>query len=85
MAGQLRFLAMAANDLGQPERAVRLAGAADAWRQKVGGQVPAAFFPFTDPRETAAKVLDQASVERLWAEGSAMSLDEAVAYAREQE
>jgi hypothetical protein len=34
-----------------------------------GGQVPAAFFPFTDPREIAAKVLDETSLERAWAEG----------------
>ena len=84
LSGQLRFLAMAANDAGQPERAVRLAAAAEAWLQKVGGQVPAAFFPFTDPRETAAEVLDEASMERAWAEGSAMTLEEALAYAREE-
>jgi hypothetical protein len=38
LSGQLRFLAMADNDAGQPERAVRLAAAAEAWRQKVGGR-----------------------------------------------
>jgi len=50
----------------------------------VGGQVPAAFFLFTDPRETAAEVLDEASMERAWAEGWAMTLEEALAYAREE-
>jgi predicted ATPase/class 3 adenylate cyclase len=83
IASQLRFLAMVANEAGQPERAVRLAGVAAAWRQKVGGQVPDAFFPFADPRETAAKMLDEATVERAWAEGAAMTLEEALAYARE--
>jgi predicted ATPase/class 3 adenylate cyclase len=83
ISGQLRFLAMAANDGGQPERAVRLAGAAEAWRNKVGGQVPAAFFPFADPREAAAEMLDEVTLERAWEEGSAMSLEEALAYARE--
>jgi predicted ATPase/class 3 adenylate cyclase len=83
IASQLRFLAMVANEAGQPERAVRLAGVAAAWREKVGGQVPDAFFPFADPRETAAKVLDEATVERAWTEGSAMTLEEALAYARE--
>ena len=83
VASQLRFLAMVANGAGQPERAVRLAGAAAAWREKVGGQVPDAFHPFNDPRETAAKVLDEASVQRAWAEGLAMDLEEALAYARE--
>jgi predicted ATPase/class 3 adenylate cyclase len=83
IASQLRFLAMVSNAAGQPERAVRLAGVAAAWREKVGGQVPDAFFPFADPRETAAKVLDEATVERAWAEGAAMTLEEALAYARE--
>lgn len=83
LASHLRFLAIVANDEGRPERAVRLAGAAEAWREKVAGQVPAAFFPFADPREAAAKVLDDAVLERAWAEGSAMSLEQALAYARE--
>jgi predicted ATPase/class 3 adenylate cyclase len=83
IVSQLRFLAMVANEMGQPERAIRLAGFAATWRKKVGGQVPDAFFPFTDPREAAAKVLDEASVERAWADGSAMSLEDALAYARE--
>jgi predicted ATPase/class 3 adenylate cyclase len=83
IASQLRFLAMVANAAGQPERAVRLAGVAAAWREKIGGQVPDAFFPFADPREAAAKVLDEATVERAWAEGAAMTLEEALAYARE--
>jgi hypothetical protein len=74
---------MVANEMGQPERAIRLAGFAATWRKKVGGQVPDAFFPFTDPREAAAKVLNEASVERAWADGSAMSLEDALAYARE--
>ena len=45
--------------------------------------VPDAFFPFADPRETAARVLDEATVERALAEGAAMTLEEALAYARE--
>jgi hypothetical protein len=45
--------------------------------------VPDAFFPFADPRDTAAKMLDEATVERAWAEGAAMTLEEALAYARE--
>ena len=45
--------------------------------------MPDAFFPFADPRETAARVLDEATVERALAEGAAMTLEEALAYARE--
>ena len=71
---------MAANDAGHPERAVRLAAAAEAWREKVGWQVPAAFFPFTDPRDVGCRGFsDERSVERAWAEGSAMTLEEALA------
>jgi hypothetical protein len=83
IASQLRFLAMAANDAGQPERAVRLAAVSAALRDKVGGQVPDAFFPYADPRVKAAEVLDAAVVERAWAEGRAMTLEAALAYARE--
>ncbi len=53
--------------------------AAESGRASAG-----AFFPFTDPRETAAEVLDERSMERAWAEGSAMTLEEALAYARNE-
>ena len=53
-------------------------------REKAGGQVPAAFFPFPDPREAAAQVLDPSVVERAWEEGRAMSLEQALSYAREK-
>ncbi|MGH2724226.1 MAG: ATP-binding protein [Actinomycetota bacterium] len=85
LASQLRFLAIAANGAGQPERAVRLAAVAEALREKVGGKVPDAFFPFDDPRDTAAKVLDEETVERAWAEGLALTLEEALAFARAED
>jgi predicted ATPase/class 3 adenylate cyclase len=83
VASQLRFLAMIAHKMGRAERAVRLAAVASAWLQRVGGRTPDAFFPFDDPDEAAAKLLDDATVERARAEGAAMSLEEALAYARE--
>jgi hypothetical protein len=84
IASQLRFLAILANAMGQPERAARLAGAFASLREKVGGDTPDAFFPFPEPRETAAEALDEETLERAWAEGQAMSLEEALAYAREE-
>jgi hypothetical protein len=85
IGAQIRFRAIAANGAGRPERAVRLAAAATAVREEVGGHLPDAFFdPFRDPRETAAEVLDPETVDRLWAEGWTMSIEEAVAYAREE-
>jgi hypothetical protein len=83
ITGHLRFLSMVANQLGQHERAARLAGAEAAWRDKVGGRVPDAFFPYEDPGQAAARQLNDEAFQRAWAEGQAMSLEEALAYARE--
>jgi len=82
MTGHLRFLAIVANQQGRHERAARLAGAEAAWRDRVGGRVPEAFFPYDDPGKVAARQLSNATFERAWAEGQAMSLDEALDYSR---
>jgi predicted ATPase/class 3 adenylate cyclase len=83
ITGHLRFLAMVANQLGQHERAARLAGAEAAWRGKVAGRVPDAFFPYEDPARAAARKLDDEAFQRAWSEGQAMTLEEALAYSRE--
>jgi len=83
VTGHLRFVAMWANRLGQQERAARLAGAEAAWRGKVGGQALDAFFPDEAPGQAAARKLDDEVFERAWAEGEAMSLEEALAYSKE--
>jgi tetratricopeptide (TPR) repeat protein len=83
ITGLLRFRSLLANQLGQHERAARLAGAEAAWRGKVGGRVPEAFFPYEDPSQAAARQLSDEAFQRAWAEGQAMSLAEALAYARE--
>ncbi|MGH2765153.1 MAG: tetratricopeptide repeat protein [Actinomycetota bacterium] len=83
IAGHLRFLSMVANQLGQHERAARLAGAEAAWRGKVGGQIPDAFFPYEDPAEVAARQLADNVFRLAWAVGQAMGLEEALAYAKE--
>ncbi|HEX2029516.1 MAG TPA: hypothetical protein VHF25_16120 [Nitriliruptorales bacterium] len=40
ITGYLRFVAIVGNQLGQHERAARLAGAQAAWQSKLGGQAP---------------------------------------------
>jgi hypothetical protein len=84
IGSEIRFLAMAANAAGRPERAVKLAAAASVVREKMAGKVPDAFYPFREPHEAAAEMLDPETFDRLWAEGRAMSIEEAVAYAREE-
>jgi tetratricopeptide (TPR) repeat protein len=83
ITGHLRTLSIVANQLGQDDRAARLAGAEAAWRGKLGFQIPQAFEPFEDPAETAAQRLGDDDFRRSWAEGQAMSLEEALAYARQ--
>lgn len=83
ITGLLRFRSLLANQLGQHERAARLAGAEAAWRGKVGGRVPEAFFPYEDPGQAAGRQISDEAFQRAWAEGQAMSLAEALAYARE--
>jgi predicted ATPase/class 3 adenylate cyclase len=84
IASQIRFMANAAHSAGKPERAAKLAAAAAAHLEKVRAKLPDAFFPFRDPGEAAAELLNPETFDRLWAEGWAMSLEEAVAYAREE-
>jgi tetratricopeptide (TPR) repeat protein len=84
ITGHLRTLALVANQFGQHERAARLAGAEAAWRGRLGFQIPDAFDPFEDPGQAAARQLNDDAFQRAWAEGKAMSLEEALAYAGEE-
>jgi tetratricopeptide (TPR) repeat protein len=83
ITGHLRNLSLVANLSGQPERAARLAGAEAAWRSRLGFQIPGAFDVFEDPGKAAARHLSEDAFQRAWAEGQSMSLEEALAYARE--
>jgi predicted ATPase/class 3 adenylate cyclase len=67
---------------GRHERALRLSGAAAAARDRLKGGGPAAFMPFPDPRDAAAASLDADAIQNEWSAGAAMSLEEAIAYAR---
>jgi predicted ATPase/class 3 adenylate cyclase len=78
----LDSLAALENRLGHPVRALRLGGAAEALKESAGGQVPPEFADLPDPRGAARQALGEKRTASAWREGRAMSLDEAVSYAR---
>jgi predicted ATPase/DNA-binding SARP family transcriptional activator len=67
---------------GQSERAARLFGAAEALRESLGAPLMPQYLP-EYKREVAAlrATLGEAKFEKAWAEGRALSLDQAVAFA----
>jgi hypothetical protein len=69
---------------GNHLRALRLAGASEAIKEVAGGQAPPALIDLPDPREAARPVLGEAAVNAAWEEGRAMTLEQALAYAREE-
>jgi predicted ATPase/class 3 adenylate cyclase len=69
---------------GDPIRALRLGGASDAIKEGVGGEAPHELVVLTDPRERAAPSLTRDQIDAAWADGRAMSLEDVVAYAREE-
>ena len=84
-ADKLLALAGAAVALDQPERAARLIGAADALFEKQSYIPQAGDLPeFERYKASAREALDEASFETAWAEGQAMTHEEAIAYALEE-
>jgi predicted ATPase/class 3 adenylate cyclase len=69
----------------QHERALRLAGASDALREPFGEKSPLEQASTVDVREALRSVVDEATMADLYEQGRVMELDEAVAYALEQE
>jgi predicted ATPase/class 3 adenylate cyclase len=67
---------------GRPLRAVRLGGASEALKEAAGGQAPPEFIDLPDPRDVVRTLLSEEQITSGWEEGRAMSLHEAVAYAR---
>jgi predicted ATPase/DNA-binding SARP family transcriptional activator len=87
MAGvalDLDRLGQAAVALGRPERAVVLAAAADRLRESVGGglTVESGRWATEHPRDAAQRLLTHSQIDKAWAQGRAMSLKDADAYAR---
>lgn len=68
---------------GDHERAARLWGAAEAAREKVGGVAPPPLMRLGDPAAAAEEALGHDAVQELLADGRAMDLEKAKAYARE--
>lgn len=68
--------------LGQPERSIRLAGASTAHRERIGVSLPPLFKDRFEQMIISARQTVSESVQtEIWAEGTAMTLEEAVTYA----
>jgi predicted ATPase/class 3 adenylate cyclase len=70
---------------GQHERALRLAGAADALREPLGEKSPLEEAVTVDVREASRSFVEEENAENLNEEGRALTFDEAVRYALENE
>jgi predicted ATPase/DNA-binding SARP family transcriptional activator len=84
VALDLDRLGQAAVALGQPERAVVLAGAGDRLRESVGGglTVESGRWETEHPRDAARRQLTDTEIDRAWAQGRTMGLEDVVAYVR---
>ena len=82
VAIDLDRLGQAAVALGWPERAVVVAGAASRLRESVGGglTVESGRWETEHPRDAAQRFLTDTEIERAWAQGRTMTLEDAVAY-----
>jgi predicted ATPase/class 3 adenylate cyclase len=79
----LEEMAMTETMDGRYERALRLAGAADALKDQIGGGAPAELMRSAESLDESRRNLDPETAERAWSEGRDMSADKAVAYALE--
>jgi predicted ATPase len=70
---------------GNHLRALRLGGASEVVKETAGGQAPHPLIDLPDPRDAARAVLGEAAVEAAWNQGRAMSLEQAIEYARQEE
>jgi predicted ATPase/class 3 adenylate cyclase len=77
-------LAALASLQGQHLRALRLGGASEAIKEAAGGHAPPPFIDLPDPRDSARGSLGEAAVAAAWEEGRAMTLEQALALAREE-
>ncbi len=84
MAIVLDNLAGKASAEGQHLRALRLGGSSQAIKEAAGGHAPPPLIDLPDPREAARAPLGEAAVRAAWEEGRAMTLEQALAYARQE-
>jgi non-specific serine/threonine protein kinase len=70
---------------GQPRAAARLFGAAATLRAAIGAPLPPSMYGDIEPRLAVAQgQLDEAGFATAWAEGQAMTPEQAIAYAQDQ-
>jgi hypothetical protein len=82
----LEGIAGAIGEQGEGEKATRLYAAAEALRTFHDAPVLPGDLPRYDRRLTAARAhMDETTWKQAWEEGQAMTLDEAVSYALEEE
>jgi tetratricopeptide (TPR) repeat protein len=84
IAMTLEEMAMVETIEGRHERALRLAGAAEALREQTGGGPPAELMRSAESFAESRRNLDPETGERAWAEGREMSADKAIQYALEE-
>jgi len=78
----LQLFAAAAAELGDPVRAAQLCGASQALHESMGARLSAGERAYFEPHLAAARAwLDSTAWETAWAEGQAMTLEQAVEYA----
>jgi predicted ATPase/class 3 adenylate cyclase len=83
VAQALELLAQVGHARGDDRRAARLLGAAEALRDSIGAPVPPADRPEYDQTLAAVRrELDETAFRAAWAQGRAMSLEEAMAEAQ---
>jgi non-specific serine/threonine protein kinase len=84
LAQSLEDLAVLAGRQGQAERAIRLLGAAEAFCETLGTRLPVAQPAVYQATVAAGRAaLGEAEFAALWAEGQALSLEEAIDFALE--
>ncbi len=82
IAESLELLAACAAAQNQPDRAARLFGSAEALRETIGAPLPPASRPDYEQGVAATRsALDVQAFAAAWAEGQAMTREQAVAYA----
>jgi predicted ATPase/class 3 adenylate cyclase len=84
IAMTLEEMAMVETIEGQHERALRLAGAAEALREQTGGGPPAELMRSAESFAESRRNLDPEAGKRAWAEGRGMNADKAIQYALEE-
>jgi predicted ATPase/DNA-binding SARP family transcriptional activator/DNA-binding CsgD family transcriptional regulator len=78
----LQLFAAAAAELGDPVRSAQLCGASQALHESMGARLSAGERAYFEPHLAAARArLDNTTWETAWAEGQAMTLEQAVEYA----